>query len=241
MGKVKKEYLFTLIVVSLIGVAFAAVQIIQASPGTATTGSKPTPVGHTWNEIANFYCPAGECLQSNSSGVLACAVCSGGGTNYWALNGADNLYTLNYSTVKVAIGKMSASYKLDVSGDIRATGFIRPDDYLDLSGTNGIKDYNSSFGLAYQILTKNAGAGVSWQNPSLNCTTVTVSATNNYAYASCASAGTGYIMTGGGCSGGYQCGMTWSYPSGNGWYCAVGNSICNGYGNSTAYARCCKL
>jgi len=78
IGKFKKEYLFVLGLVIFLGVTFVAIQIIQASPGTATTGSKPTPVGHTWNEIANFSCPAGECLISNSAGTLTCATCGGG-------------------------------------------------------------------------------------------------------------------------------------------------------------------
>jgi len=229
---INKKLLFAVLGIMLIGgIAFSVIQIVYA--GYATVYTAPSP-GHSWGQMANFTCPSGECLQSNSNGSLYCATCSGGGgSSYWTLSGS-TLY--NNSGSYVGINKTSASYALDVGGAIVASGIVRPGTYLDLSQASlGIMDYYGDYGSGGNILYKGS-SGVVW-GAKWNCTTVTVSAYNNYAIASCPS---GYTMTGGGCGGGNHCGMTLSYPYGNGWLCANGNGMCNGYGDATAYARCCN-
>lgn len=102
----KKNYLFVLSALLLVGITFSAVQIIKAS-------ADPDP-GHTLDEIADFNCP-GQCIQGHTGGVLTCVDCSGGTGGYWeAATGG-----IHYSDGNVGIGTTTPKAKLDVNGAIR--------------------------------------------------------------------------------------------------------------------------
>lgn len=178
IGKFKKEYLFVLAGLLLIGIAFSAIQIVNALPGTATIGSKPNP-GHSWNEIANFSCPTGECLQSNSGGTLTCAPCGltgSGTTNYitkWTGSNSLGNSQIYDDGTNVGIGTTNSIQKLGVNGNIAATGAIIPGTYLNMANASqGIFDANNTFGANGQVLTK-ASNGVVWLTPIHNFTFVT--------------------------------------------------------------------
>ena len=226
--KNKKFLLVILSVLIIGGVGFAIIQVVNALPGTATTGSTPIP-GHSWSQMANFSCPSGECLQSNSSGVLTCASCGG----HWTQSGTALFPYL--TTWNVGIGTTNPQAKLDVNGVIKARTS------LDLTGASGgILDYYGSSGTSGQILYRQTN-GVTWGNAGLTCTTVTSNiGYGNGWHSGSASCSGGYTLTGGG----FRCDdagiisdVIRNYPSGNTWYCYVHQdySVSN-----YCYARCCQ-
>jgi len=235
--KIKREYLFALFVIGIIVVAFSAIQIVNALPGTATTGSKPNP-GHSWNEIANFSCPTGECLQNNSGGTLICAACSGGG-GYWTQFGTA-LFP-SQTTWNVGIGTTNPQAKLDVVGAIKTSTF------LDLTGaTTGIKDYYGSSGTSGQILYRQTN-GLVWGNARpLNCTRVSSTTSGNgwswlTVSATCSA---GYKATGGGIEseGGGITDIYYSRPNStiSGWECRAYAAF-EGSWTLRCYAVCCNI
>lgn len=162
---INKKLFFAVLGIMLIGgIAFSVIQIVYA--GYATVYTAPSP-GHSWGQMANFSCPSGECLQSNSNGSLYCATCSGGsGTSYWTLSYSD-LYP-NSTSYNVAIGTTGAAgYKLNVYGNTRVIGGSITTTYY--SGTGGTV-YADQFCLSTSLGGSSYNCKTSWPTFSnFNC------------------------------------------------------------------------
>ena len=123
-----------------------------------------------------------------------------------------DLGPITLSGDNVGIGVASPTQKLDVSGNIKSSNSIMAPKYCDQNGAN--------------CKTTSEMGGT------LSCTTKSMSGSGTI---KCPS---GYTMTGGGSiwrSDGNDK-YIYSYPNGNGWYCADKDGP-----QHSCYVRCCKL